>query len=441
MPALPIAACKYEFGSGLLAGAIRSWLRPVQALIAAPSILFIIALTAMLFCHPDFSFHRLSSFTFGLLVLGVVGRALFLRQNIFRCERASLAMIALTILVLIRLINQPVDEDTWSVLAAKYVFPFTLFHLAQLVFTDDREVRRFETFALGVLAYLSFTAIAFLLGAHSLVFPQFILDPNLGIHAERARGPFLQAVANGMSLNMLALLVLHGYRRGSLRPIRTLLVLSSVPIAILATMTRAVWLSFAGSLLFLLFLSKSPKVRLIFIELLAIAGVALFLLIGSTQVGGTLGDRLEDSQTVEFREAVYAGAWQMFLDRPITGWGFHQMPAALPRYVGEFHEAVLYPHNTYLEVLVENGGLGFSLYLWMMWELWRLGRGTVPGRKTKGLLDEEFRRLWPIFLAVYWVNAAVVVMSYQFVNGILFTVAGILAGERRRAEAGQPCSR
>lgn len=149
MPALSIVACKYEFGSGLLAGAIRSWLRPVQALIAAPSILFIIALTAMLFCHPDFSFHRLSSFTFGLLVLGVVGRALFLKQNIFRCERASLAMIALTILVLIRLINQPVDEDTWSVLAAKYVFPFTLFHLAQLVFTDDREVRRFETFAFG----------------------------------------------------------------------------------------------------------------------------------------------------------------------------------------------------------------------------------------------------------------------------------------------------
>jgi O-Antigen ligase len=124
----------------------------------------------------------------------------------------------------------------------------------------------------------------------------------------------------------------------------------------------------------------------------------------------------------------------MFLDRPFTGWGFHQMPAELPRYVGEFHEKVLYPHNTYLEVAVENGLLGLSLYMWLMWELLRLGRGNICGRS--GYADTGFRRLWPIFLAVYWVNAAVVVMSYQFVNGLLFTGAGMLAGQRRRLETG-----
>ncbi len=30
----------------------------------------------------------------------------------------------------------------------------------------------------------------------------------------------------------------------------------------------------------------------------------------------------------------------------------------------------------------------------------------------------DFHRLWPILLGVYWVNAAMVVMSYQFVNGL-----------------------
>jgi hypothetical protein len=40
--------------------------------------------------------------------------------------------------------------------------------------------------------------------------------------------------------------------------------------------------------------------------------------------------------------------------------------------------------------------------------------------------------VWPIILGVYWVNAAVVVMSYQFVNALIFSIAGMLAAQRRR---------
>jgi len=439
MPALSIATIREEeLVSGLLPGAIKSSLRPLQALIAAPTLLFLTALTAMLFCHPDVSFHRLNRVTFALLIVGVVGRAVVLKQVVLRFERVSWPMIALTAVVLISLVGRPIDEDTWGVLAAKYLFPFAMFHLAQMVFTEERRIRRLEVFALVVLAYLSFTAIVFLLGLHDLVFPKFILDPNLGYHAERARGPFLQAVANGVSLNILVLLVLHGYRRGSLRGTITLVVLGSVPIAILATMTRAVWLSFAGSLLGLVFLAKNVKARLASIAVVTVAAGGLGIVMTTTQLGGVLGDRFQDSGSVEFRQAVYAGGWKMFLDRPVTGWGFHQMPVALPKYVGELHDRVLYPHNTYLEILVENGLLGLSLYAWLMWELWRLGRRKAHGREARGFLD-SFRRWWPILLAVYWANAAVVVMSYQFVNGILFTVAGILAAQRRRAEVGGRC--
>ena len=425
--------------SGLLARAIKSSLHPLQTLIAAPTLLFLTALTAMLFCHPGVSLHRLNRVTFALLIVGVIGRAVVLKQEVLRFDRVSWPMIALTAVVLISLVGRPVDEDTWGVLAAKYVFPFTLFHLAQWVFTDEQKIRRLEVFALVVLAYLSFTAIVFLLGLHDLVFPKFILDPNLGYHIDRARGPFLQAVANGVSLNMLALLVLHGYRRGSLRSMKTVLVLGSVPIAILATMTRAVWLSFAGSLLGLLFVAKNLKTRLAFIAVLTVAAGGLGIVMATTDLGGVLGDRLQESAPVEFRKAVNAGGWQMFLERPFIGWGFHQMPAELPKYVSEFQDKVLYPHNTYLEILVENGLLGLSLYAWLMWELWRLGRGNVHGSEAQGFLNSEFRGWWPMLLAVYWVNGTVVVMSYQFVNGMLFTVAGILAAQRRRAEVGDLC--
>ena len=126
-------------------------------------------------------------------------------------------MIGLTLLAVASVISQPFDDQTWCLLAAKFIVPFALFHLARLVFREERQLRHFELFALVVLAYLCFTAIAFLLGARSLIFPRFILDESLGYHVDRARGPLLQAVANGVSLNMLGILALHACLRGRIR--------------------------------------------------------------------------------------------------------------------------------------------------------------------------------------------------------------------------------
>ena len=434
--ALPVAS-RDRLGARFAAGAVSVALLPLQLVMAAPTLLFLTALTAMLVWHPDISFHTINRLTFGLLVLGVMSRAMVLKQRVFVMERASWPMLGLTLMAVVSLMGRPFDGDTWGLLAMKYVVPFTLFHLAQLVFGEEKRLRQFEIFALVVLAYLSFTAIAFLVGARALIFPQFILDPNLGYHADRARGPFLQAVANGVSLNLLGVLALHSYRRGT-RGLAVAVLLASVPIAILATMTRAVWLSFAATVLVLVVLSKSRSLRR-GVALVVVAGVGLAAVLSSSQAGGALMDRLQERQPVDFRQAVYAGGWQMFLERPLTGWGFHQMPPELPRYVDGFQGTVLYPHNTYLEVLVELGLVGLALYVWLMWEMWRLGRGAVPARESGGFLDREFHGLWPILLGIYWVNAAVVVMSYPFVNCLLFTMAGMLAAQRRRAEASGTC--
>jgi putative inorganic carbon (hco3(-)) transporter len=422
-------------GTEFVVRAAEVFLRPLQALMAAPSLLFLAALTAMLLRHPDVTFYEIDRVAFGLLVVGVAARAVVLRQPLFVVERATWPMIGLTVLALASALSRPFDNEAWSLLAAKFLVPFAMFHLAVLVFTEERRCRQFEVFALLVLAYLSFTSIAFLAGAHSLIFPRFILDESLGHHADRARGPLLQAVANGVSLNLLGLLALHAYRRGSVRGFKVVLLLASVPLAILATMTRAVWLSFAGTVLALIFLSKNRTLRRACLGLTFVAGLGVVVVLNSPELGCSLSDRLVERGPLEYREAVYAGGWEMFLERPLTGWGFHQMPAELPRHVNGYYEKDLYPHNTYLELMVEHGIAGLALYLWLMWELWRLGKGAVPAPERAGFLDLEFHRIWPILLAVYWVNSAMVVMSYQFVNGLLFTMAGMLAAQRRRAEA------
>jgi len=449
MQPIALSATRHEDVRGHLAiWTLQTWLQPLRVLMAGPCFLFLAALTAMLLRHPDVAFYEIDRVAFILLVLGVVGRAVVLREPLLTADRATWPMLGLTSLALLSVMGRPFDNETWCLLAAKYIVPFTLFHLARLVFDRERRFKQFEVFALIVLGYLCFTAIAFMVGANSLIFPRFILDESLGHHADRARGPLLQAVANGVSLNLLGLLALHAYRRGSVRGLKIVVLLASLPFAILATMTRAVWLSFAGTLLAVIFipasgiskrLSRKQGLRLVCVGLAIVAAVGLSLALSPAEAGGAVSERLEERGPLDYREAVYAGGWDMFLQHPLTGWGFNQMPAELPRHVSGYKEKVLYPHNTYLELLVEHGVAGLALYLWMMWEMWRLGRGKIPPGERAGFLDREFHDLWPVLLAVYWVNAAMVVMSYQFVNGLLFTLAGMLAAQRRRAEVYQSC--
>jgi O-antigen ligase len=415
--------------------ALRIGLRPLHALTIAPAALFLAALTAMLLRHPDVSFYEIDRVAFLLLIVGVTARAVVMRQRMLVVERATWPMLGLILLAVASVIGQPFDNETWCLLAAKFIVPFSLFHLAALAFREERWRRNFELFALLVLAYLCFTSIAFLVGAKSLIFPRFILDVSLGYHADRARGPLLQAVANGVSLNLLGLLALHSLLRGRIRGLKAAALLISLPVAILATMTRAVWLSFVVSVGFLIFRSHERRLRRICIALSIVGALGLLCVLNSDDQRRALGDRLYESGPVDFREAVYAGGWQMFLEKPLTGWGINQMPAELARHVSGYREKELYPHNTYLELLVEHGVFGLALYAWLMWEIFKLGRGAVPRAERYGLLSQQFHAMWPVLLGVYWVNAAVVVMNYQFVNGLLFTMAGMLAAQRRRAVA------
>ncbi|HEX6824103.1 MAG TPA: O-antigen ligase family protein [Candidatus Sulfotelmatobacter sp.] len=439
MPDLPCGAWAHSRDWGMGECVTKTVLLPLQFLFSAPSFLFLATLTAMLMRHPDVQFYRIDRVAFGLLLIAVAGRTVLLRQNLCVFQRASWPMLGLTLFALATVVGKPFDQDAWSLLASKLLVPFAMFHIAGLIFTSEARLRHFEIFCLVVLAYLTFTAIAFLSGAHALIFPGFILNADLGIHADRARGPLLQAVANGVSLNVLGLVALHSYMRGKMRGPALAVLLAAVPIAILATLTRAVWLSFAGALVAVAILFWRCRCRRVLLAIQIVAAAALALLFSSEQLRSTLNDRLNEEGPIEFRQAVYNGAWDMFLERPLLGWGFHRMPDELPRHVAGYQEKILYPHNTYLELLAEQGALGFGLYAWLMWELWSLRRTVIPEHERHGLLNQNFHRLWPIILGVYWLNAAVVVMSYQFVNALIFSMAGMLVAQRRRIALEFPC--
>lgn len=402
---------------------------PLLALVVCPVPVFLIALTFMLFRPPEIEFYSVDRIAFAVLVGGVLLRTVVRRQQL-AVYGITLPMCGLSVMAAVSAMLHPFEAKIWSVTAAKFIVPFVLFHLAGLIFEDKGDLRWLERFSLAVLAYLVFTALAFWVGAHQLVFPRFILDQNLGIHTERARGPFLQAVANGVTLNLLGLLAIDRYRAGRMSRGWAILLLSSLPLAILATKTRGVWLSFAISAGWLVFGGgESRRARGLRWLLVVLGGGVLVAMLNGMPDG--LEERLQDSSPVEFRMAAYRAGWSMFLERPLSGWGASQLQSELAQRIDGFQGESFAVHNTYLEILLEHGVFGFALYLWVVIELMRLGR--IRGATHAHGFTASLQSLWPLLVGVYLVNATFVVMNYQFVNGLFFAFAGILAAQQKRS--------
>ncbi len=396
-------------------------LRPLHLGLAFPSILYVAAMTVFLFRPPDlFSFYA-DRIAFGILVFFVALRTMALRDKIPFFAALSLPMLGLTALAVFRALREPFDAQSWSIIASKFIVPFALFHLAVLVFRGASQRRHFEVFAIFALAYLVFIAIAFFANAHSLIYPRFILDETLGFHADRARGPFLQAVANGVSLNILGILViaLPQERKTLVRLLWLVL-----PLAVLATMTRAVWISFAVSTIVLGFRLVERRLQAV-CTLLAVAGLLIGLVIGLSNhsLETALWDRTGERGPVDARLSVYDAGWAMFQERPFTGWAAGGMYAELARRMEGFHLRTFYAHNTYLALLVEFGVPGLALYGLLFFNLFRLSGHGPPGESGA---VASLRKVWPIMLSVYLFNACFVDMAYQFVIGLMFTVAGML---------------
>ena len=396
-------------------------LRPLHLGLAFPSILYVAAMTVFLFRPPDlFSFYA-DRIAFGILVFFVALRTMALRDQIPFFAGLSLPMLSLMALAVFRALREPFDAQTWSIIASKYIVPFALFHLAVLVFRGASQRRHFEVFVIVALAYLVFIAIAFFADARSLIFPRFILDESLGFHADRARGPFLQAVANGVSLNILGILAI-ALPQGRKTVVRLLWLV--LPLAVLATMTRAVWISFAVSTTVLGFRLVERRLQAV-CTLLAVVGLLVGLAIGlsNTSLKTALWDRTGERGPVAARLAVYDAGWAMFQERPFTGWAAGGMYAELARRMEGYHLRTFYVHNTYLALLVEFGVPGLALYGILFFNLFRLSWRGPPGESGP---VASLRKVWPILLGVYLFNAFFVDMAYQFVIGLMFTVAGML---------------
>jgi len=404
-------------------------LRLFHLWVSLPAGMFLLALTAMLFRPPDLKSFPIDRVAFFALVL-LLGVRLCLHRGYLQIYPATWPLLGLMLIGLWGALTAPYDPQAWSVFAAKWVTPCVFFHMAGLVFRDDRTFHKLEVFLLIVLAYLTAISIFSLLNLQTLIVPRFITDEGIGIHADRARGPFLQAVANGLCLNLLGLVALDSFRRRKVPGILAALLFLAVPLALLATKTRAVWIASALSVVCLMFFGSTLKLRRVALAWCVLATVTSGILLFYHDQN-SFAQRAMDRSPVDFRTEMYSAGWQMFVEKPVLGWGDERdIQAEVEKRVSSFRPEYYIFHNTFLELAVERGLLGLGLYVWLMICLFRLRKtGAVSNEMGGPFSNPHFRKLWPLLLGVYLLNASAVVMNYQFVNATLFTIAGILAAQ------------
>ena len=182
----PGAVESHSRGRNIGSKAIVVLFAPLQAGMAMPVALYLATLTIMLFRPPEVEFYSVDRIALLVLVFVVVLRALALRQPLRVTGWLLFPMTALTVLASVSTLSYSYQTSAWSVMAAKFVVPLAMFWMATMTFRTESSLRWLERFCLAILVYLSFTAIMSVAGIRQLVFPPYILDESLGIHADRA---------------------------------------------------------------------------------------------------------------------------------------------------------------------------------------------------------------------------------------------------------------
>lgn len=332
------------------------------------------------------------------------------------------------------------DHDALFALIDQFgLIGFALFILAPSVFTTEHDRNVLLATFIGLGAYLGW--VAFCEGTHisALVFPRYINNPALGIHYGRARGPFLEAVANGLSLYACAVAAAMGLSKWWKRPwirLACMAVLVLCGLGIIFTLTREVWLGSAVATALVMLYQRRLRVYLLPAASLAAVAVLLALaLVPGLHADATA--RAGDQQSVWDRLNSDSAGLRMLDARPLFGFGWYEFgPDSTPYY----RQAETYPlttvgriHNVFLAIAVDLGLVGF-----LGWFIGLLG--AIGGAlRRRGPPDVELWRVGLLAVAADWLIVAnFTPLGYAFPNHLIWLWSGLVVGAGCGLETRQP---
>jgi len=270
--------------------------------------------------------------------------------------------------------------------------PFGVYFVARRTSYDRARITKLLWVIAALGTYLSITGLGEHFHIRSLVWPKYILDPTVGIQAERVRGPFVTSVAMGEWLitTFMSAAILIPLATG-LKRLYLYVLMMAATASIYFTDQRSVWVSFA--LLFLVGLFFGGPMH---VPLKKIA--ALILIVFLAGIGGhfsifgpTLFSRRQN--TVDYRYANFSTALKMGLDNFWTGVGYGRFPKEWSRYFGTSEADLIADlgdgnHNTYLGLFAETGIFGPTLYVSLLTYL-AYRCASLRRRLTKDSLERQ----------------------------------------------------
>lgn len=313
--------------------------------------------------------------------------------------------------------------------------PFLVFLVAPLAFRTGRQ----RAILLGTLvatgAYLGLTALFEALELHAIVFPAYILDDAVGIHAERVRGPFAQAVAMGLGLFICGAAGLIG-AGGRRRPLE--LQAACLGVAILCalnlvfTLTRAIWLG-ALAATFVVALATPRLWRFVpaagFCAAVLVVGALAFV----PGLGDSAQERSRDRSPVWVRENTNTAALAIVAERPLFGIGWERFSDRSPPWFRQDeHIPMTGAGEGVHNVLLANASeLGLpDAFLWLAGTGLAIG-GALVRRVTPALAP------WKALLLGVTVMMAVAgsvgPLNYPFPLLVLWTLAGLMGSSSATA--------
>jgi O-antigen ligase len=239
-------------------------------------------------------------------------------------------------------------------------------------------------------------------------------------------------LARILALGMLAIVGLaYGTRRG-LKKLGLLVpaFILLIGYAIIQTGSRGGLLAlFAGLMVIVLgdgsARSRARNAVLVGAAVLFIAGLA----ITSELTASRFENALDDGDLAR-RELIYPMAWEMFLEKPLVGWGGKASEYELGARLGHPEEESKNPHNLILYLLVATGlvgavpmlaGIGLALYA--AWSTRTGGLGVLPLAMLVTVLVANMSGLW-LHNKMHWFVIALALSTVSVVRGRQFREQG-----------------
>ncbi len=246
--------------------------------------------------------------------------------------------------------------------------PFLTFALSPVIFSTPARRDLLLRCLVVIGLYLGATAIFEMIGPRSLVFPRFILDPNVGIQFGRARGPFTESEADGLAMAQCGFAAAFAATRlpGWWKALSRIAV-GLCALGALLTLTRSVWVGTTLGVLLVCVLTRGLRKYLLPI----VAVTALVVTLALATVPGLRDkafSRATTQRSVYDRQNTDAAALRVIERHPLTGVGWLRFIDVNQDYV---RQARGYPitnikievHNVPLSRAAELGIPGGALWL------------------------------------------------------------------------------